>query len=146
MDREQLSGAIAGRGGSGLVGGAVERAGTEAFLDKLIPAQLQEAGLLQGAIGMTGEQEAARTIPSTVLQNVGLQREAQEQLGIDEAVARHNFGQTEQAERAMEFLRGLGILGPIAGGTTTSSQEFQSNPFLEIAGTGLTLGRVAGLF
>ncbi len=142
MIRSRAAG-VGGLGGTRQ--GVVEAKAIEDTMDALTQSQAQTQlgaygqGLQQqqygigSAPGMVGLQ----LTPSDIMMGVGGARRAEEQLGIDEAVARHEFAQNEPWMRMERF---VGPYQTMSAPYTTTKNTSQTDPSgLQIA------GQVAGL-
>jgi len=146
--RDQMMGA--GQTGSsrhGVAQGIAARGTQEALGSSL--ADLYGGAYGQGlqaqsaAMGMSPQMAQLGMMPGQVQQQIGGQMRAEDQRGIDEAVARHDFEQTEPWDRLSRY---NSLLGGGAGyGTTTSTSKQPSNMFGNVLGAGMMgLGMMSG--
>ena len=130
--------AALGRGGSG----AQARAVSEGISNALGNVFQGERNRMMSALGQVPVFEDLRFNPGRQLQALGAQDRAENQLAIDEAMARHNFAQTEELERRNIFLNQLLGVGGI-GSTTTQVQPSGGSGLGALLGLA---GTVAGAF
>lgn len=116
--------------------------------DAMAPANMQmyenERGRMMQAAGMAPQLAQADYMDAQMLRGVGSEREAQAQKGINENMARFNFGQNRDAEALREYLGYAGSIGGMGGrtvsdgtteGETTTSQR--QSPWQTALGLGL---------
>lgn len=72
------------------------------------------------------------------LRGVGAEREAQEQRGIQEEMARHDFGQNEYFNRVARYMQLLGQTSPLVGGAGQTTARQSQNPLMTLLGLGAT--------
>ncbi|MCP4089616.1 MAG: hypothetical protein GY746_07465 [Gammaproteobacteria bacterium] len=94
----------------------------------------------QGAMGMAGQMANLGMLPGQVQQQIGGIQRGEEQRGIDEAMARHDYEQNEQWDRLSRY---NSLLGGGAGyGTSTTTSTQPSNMFGNLLGAGMTAAGV----
>ncbi|MFG1413976.1 hypothetical protein V5G24_23015 [Xanthobacter sp. VTT E-85241] len=75
----------------------------------------------------------------SALGQVGAQKEAQAQKGIDESMARYSYDANSQGDALNQFLQRLGLVTPGAGTTSTNTQPVQgSNALGQVLGLAAT--------
>ncbi len=135
----------AGRQGSGLhaesLGTGLAR-GAAPYLSNLYQ---QERGYQENAAGRAPGLAREDYFDIGQLANVGAQREAKAQEGLQDSISRWNFGQSEPTNRLSQYMN---LIQGNYGGTSTASQTAQSqtNPLGNILGAGLGLAGTVGSF
>lgn len=135
----------AGRQGSGLhaesLGTGLAR-GAAPYLSNLYQ---QERGYQENAANRAPGLAREDYFDIGQLANVGAQREAKAQEGMQDSVSRWNFGQSEPTNRLAQYMN---LIQGNYGGTSTGTQTAQNetNPLGNILGAGLGLAGMAGGF
>lgn len=127
--------ALQGRDGSGLAADALGQ-GVASVVNQNYGRERQ---MQQGALSMVPQFENMAYQPYQMLNDVGRQYEGQEQLGINEAMARHDFAQQEPWQRAAKYGNLLGSGSQMWGSEGSDTHiEKGSSPFQSILGLGAT--------
>lgn len=124
---------LAGRTGGQL--GDVELA--KAISSQLAPVYMRERELQQQAAGQLPALEAAKYADPQAAIAAQQALRGQEQANIDEAVARHQFGQNAQMERAMQALASI-TSGYSGTGVSSQQTPYSRNPVSGALGGGLS--------
>ncbi len=130
----------------GVAEGIALRGTQEALADATAKTQLgaygQGLGQQANAMRMTPQMMQQGMMPGQIMGSIGSQYRGEEQLGINEAMQRHDFEQSEPWERLQ---REAGIVGGLSSpyGTQTSTQVQEGNMFKDLLGIGTT---AAGMF
>ena len=132
-----------GRQGSGLHAEALGRGVSRGIAPYLFGEYGRERGIQEQAAGRAPGLAREDYFDIGQLGNVGQAFQGQEQLGINEAMSRFNFGQAEPANRAQQYLQT--IQGLPTFGTTTGQGQTQSqvNPLLLGLGAASSLAPMA---
>ena len=97
----------------------------------------RERGIMEGAANRAPGLAREDYFDPGQLAGVGAQREGQAQRGINEDIARFEFGENEPASRTRDYL--ASIQGMPTFGTTTGAQQNTANTGLLAAGTAMKL-------
>lgn len=131
-----IGGGSLGSSRQGVAEGLAARGTQEALLGQAAQTQMgaYQAGLgsqAQGVAGTPGIMQA-QMMPGAMMGQVGGARRAEEQLGVDEAMARHQFAQNEPWQRSERFAQSYFPATSPYGTSTSTSKTSPSG--LQIAG------------